>query len=128
MIASLLGIVETNSYLAYQYFKIGSENLNHIDFTEMLAKEMIFKPKYIESSSQENLVLSCEHHLVPLISIDDRKRIRVQRKCIVCSKVYNIRRKGSHFCEPCGNTEFFVAQLQNVHVLHIISKMVYLKK
>lgn len=104
IIASLLGIIETNAYLAFQHFGDGDENSSHTDFTEMLAREMIFGkcPTPEQNVSIDDDGPTNQHFIQPLASIDDRQRKRVQRKCVICSKVFKIQRKASFFCVPCG--------------------------
>lgn len=109
MFASLFGIIETNAYLAYKYFK-KEPNLNHTDFTEQLALQLINHPSTANPPAandianprpaQEPVILAGNHTLIALSSESDK--VRVQRKCIICSRVRKIQQKASYRCRACG--------------------------
>lgn len=106
--ASLLGIIETNAYLAYKYFKNVHNNVSHSTFTEKVAHQLILYKENETRDARENGVgvgetvsgESTDHKLVALSSISEKTR--VQRKCVICSRVHKKQQKASYFCGSCG--------------------------
>ncbi|KAJ3659781.1 hypothetical protein Zmor_011453 [Zophobas morio] len=108
MYASLFGIIETNAFLAYNYF--ASKNVDHQTFTENLAIQLINGPTEKRNvdrhqSLPHELDVSNNnndpHVLKPLSSTNPNKQ-RIQRKCIICSRIKKVQQKASYFCVPCG--------------------------
>lgn len=116
MYACIFGIIECNAYLAFKYFNGDKEDLTHQNFTEALALQLLNynhshtlpenqstpqnraeRPAAIQVSPPNN---STAHTLRALSKDDARKR--VQRKCIICSRVRKIQQKASYYCETCG--------------------------
>lgn len=117
--ASVLGIIETNAFLAFKYFKRDASS-KHSDFTEALALQLINNPWVAETPVQEeharianpanlaNPILirpnpplqPGDHTLIPLSRFEDRQR--VQRRCIICVRVYKRVQKASYYCGSCG--------------------------
>lgn len=125
LFASIFGIIESNAYLAYKYFKQNSSIL-HSDFTEALALQLIRnrwctnernEAALVESNNNDvpnrvaqnadngnihRALLLEQHTLISLSSEDDRDRTRVQRKCIICSRVRKVQQKANYRCSACG--------------------------
>lgn len=118
MYASLFGIIEANSYLAFRYFK-RNLTVKHSDFTEALALQLIHNPwnagdAQPEGTHEEPLLprqvaipvqadqrrLEGNHTLIALSQNDGRQR--VQRKCIICSRLHRRQQKASYRCSACG--------------------------
>lgn len=96
--------------------------MSHSDFTEKLALQLI-KNRWCDNTNRDNATaepnivepnhprqnaniqlapLVGQHSLVALSSEDDRNRARVQRKCIVCTRVRRVQQKASYRCSACG--------------------------
>ena len=99
--SSMFGIIETNPYWANKYFRPVDHNVSHANFTKSLAMQLVknwwLGPQGSQRDSSEGTV-HCHNSpedrgrtLQPLRTLSDRKR--VQRKCVVCSRVRNIQRK-----------------------------------
>lgn len=115
MYACIFGVVETNAFLAYNFFKRQRHELplSHKEFTENLALQLIhnaysgnnlqtnvaaYQPMLQQVNSQND-----DGHTLQALSKDDEKnRQRVQRKCLVCSRVRKVQTKASYFCKKCG--------------------------
>ena len=125
--ASLLGIIETNAYLAFKYFS--KKEVLHAAFTESLAHYLIFNtPPSFNSHGDGDIVANDEiesgsnHFLKRLASVDSRNRKRVQRKCVVCSEVRKKQQKASFFCVPCGiNRAFAIRKLEETVLPTIVT-------
>ena len=63
---TILGIVETDSYLLYKKFHPGGSKLSHSDFTEAVAKGLLINR--VPGASTENSG-SLPHDIVPLSSL-----------------------------------------------------------
>lgn len=103
--ASVLGIVETNAYLVFNnFFRAEHDQVSHRWFTTnlvlSLTKNDADNLQENEPPQHENIGHSGEHILEALSKSDNRKR--VQRKCIVCSRVHKKQQKASYFCKTCG--------------------------
>lgn len=114
MYASLFGIIETNAFLAYKY--ITAKEIDHQTFTENLALQLINEQNRAarnrnnndnrdqqpqEQPNEQNNERRDEHVLKALSSTDPNKR-RIQRKCIICSRIKKKQQKASYFCVSCG--------------------------
>lgn len=111
MFACILGIVETNAFLAFNYFcKNASSNyIDHATFTENLALQLITNTftsvgqsehRSLTQTTHCDIALPGSHVLQPLSKHDKRKR--VQRKCVICSRVRHVQQKASFYCTLCG--------------------------
>lgn len=113
MFASLFGIIESNAFLSYKYFK-KIDDIQHSEFTEKLAMQLI---NYEEHSNPEEPVPVTgqephvnfireevrnpgDHSLIALSAESEKKR--VQRKCIICSRIRRVQQKASYRCLQCG--------------------------
>lgn len=114
MFACIFGIIETNAFLAYNFFinKRNSfeQSVSHAQFTENVALQLI-KNKYglgignstsEESESQQETSNGVTCHMLQPLAKDDEKRNRVQRKCLICSRVRRKQVKASYYCKKCG--------------------------
>ena len=104
--ASMFSIIETNAFLAFNYFRTCGQKAKHSYFTGKLALQLIRNPwlSTIPASPAQPTSQTASgtgnHALVVLSSKSDRKR--VQRKCVVCSHVHHLQQKASWFCAECG--------------------------
>ncbi|KAG8262481.1 hypothetical protein J6590_052126 [Homalodisca vitripennis] len=95
---------------AYNLHRPALEKKSHTDFTKALALQLIknqfglppetrpAEPLLIDEVNLPVEVIS--HVLVNLSKEDERKR--VQRKCLICSRVHGKQMKASYFCKKCG--------------------------
>lgn len=129
--ASLLGIIETNAYLAFKYFKKDVNKLSHADFTKNLAYQLV-TTEWETGSTNENraersnnnnpaTTTHTEHSLIALSTISEKQR--VQRKCVICSRIRKVQQKASYFCQPCGQNAVLCAPTTgrncfSYHILH----------
>ena len=115
--ASLFGIIETNAYLAFNYFRSQQQEVSHTEFTRKLAMQLITG---VDASTQLPLARSRpdpgrrrtsrdsdvdeeddddnrDHQLASLFSLTGKPH--AQRKCVVCKPT---QRKASYYCKSCG--------------------------
>lgn len=104
MFASIFGIIETNAFLAFNFFKRSrlEEPMSHGDFTSALALQLInnSSPSGVPVVQNRPVEAVMQHTLVALSTNDARKR--VQRKCVICSRVHHKQVKASYYCSECG--------------------------
>ena len=62
---------------------------------------MLLSPEIPPEHQDEVTVETGKYFLVPLSATSDKQR--VQRKCIVCSRVHHCQQKASWYCVKCGN-------------------------
>lgn len=126
MFACLFGIIETNAYLAFKYFG-NFKNNSHVEFTQALALQLIHFDEQANpcsppgsSTSDESETFS-DHSLRALSSEDTRQR--VQRKCIVCSKMRRTQQKASYYCVKCGKQAVLCSPQtgRNCFAYHIVN-------
>lgn len=120
MFACIFGIIECNAYLAFKYFNLGKENLTHQCFTEALAMQLLtydLNRSETQANPTAETVVVCHTkqnvtqnglspesngaHTLRALSKDDERQ-RVQRKCVICSRVRKTQQKASYYCTLCG--------------------------
>lgn len=126
VIASLLGIIECNAYLAFNYFRAKEQRTDHVSFTQALAEQLINNPWLVasdctyhpgpsagrERSAQDRTGRTSdptpnrgaspakEHKLSPLRIITGKPHC--QRMCTICRSKHHRWQKASYFCASCG--------------------------
>lgn len=100
--ASLLGVIETNAFLAFNYFmQPENEKLDHNTFTTNLSLQYINKSHGRQMMQEIDQNRFVQDHMLEALSKDDSCQ-RVQRKCIFCSRVQKRQQKASYYCKLCG--------------------------
>ena len=115
--ASLFGIIETNAYLAFNYFRSQQQEVSHTEFKRKLAMQLITG---VDASTQlprarrrpdpgrrrtsrdsdvdeEDDDDNRDHQLASLFSLTGKPH--TQRKCVICKPT---QRKASYYCKSCG--------------------------
>ena len=123
--ATLLGIIETNSYLAWKRWKPQAADLSHRDFVAQLALQLIKNPFAEEGrqyssrrASSEEEVQEAEicpgisaselHQLVPLATASKYKKQknssshRALLPCRVCRHLLKKKHLASYYCRQCS--------------------------
>lgn len=94
MFACIFGIMETNAFLSFNWQRPNNEKISHSKFTEALALQLINNTLSVPANTrnsenvtdeEEPSVETACHVLVNLSKEDPRQR--VQRKCLICSRV-----------------------------------------
>ena len=107
--AAMFGIIETNTFLAFNFFRTSGQKAEHSAFTCNLAMQLIKNPwQNVEMCSQtqpthqgQSTVNPNDHILAALSSGSARQRI--QRKCVICARVHHRQQKAGWYCVACGN-------------------------
>jgi hypothetical protein len=113
-LATVLGTIEADAYLAYLAFNTDADKLSHRDFTEEIASGLIHNSFDDSGSTGDEIQLRKRKRADPdtmspicnlkLLSSSDAARPekgsrRTQRTCRVCGK------KASYYCDACSNPE-----------------------
>ncbi|XP_051167804.1 uncharacterized protein LOC127285709 [Leptopilina boulardi] len=125
MFASLFGIIEANAYLAFKFFK-KEKSLKHSTFVEALSQQLFNNQWVVEEQAkvvvnEADTSLRDNHTLVQLSIGDDRQR--VQRRCRICSRVFNRVQKSSYRCSGCGDNAIICSPTTgrtcfSYHIIH----------
>ena len=106
--AAMFGIIETNAFLAFNYFRTSGQKAEHSAFTHNLALQIIKNPwqstvPYAPAQHEEVALANPGNHILAALS-SKSDRQRVQRKCIICARVHHRQQKASWYCVECGNS------------------------
>ena len=107
--AAMFGIIETNAFLAFNYFRTSGQKAEHSAFTHNIALQLIKNPwqsmllsPEIPPIHQNVATTNTGNHVLASLSANSDRQ-RVQRKCIICSRVHHRQQKASWYCVECGN-------------------------
>ena len=87
--AAMFGIIETNAFLAFNYFRTSGQKVEHSAFTHNLALQLIKNPwqstvPYAPAQHEEVTLTNPGNHVLAALSSKlDR------RKCIICARVHH---------------------------------------
>ena len=105
----MFGIIETNAFLAFNYFRTSGQKAEHSTFTHNLAMQLIKNPWQcsalcppLHMSNQEVATTSTGEHVLASLS-SKSERQRVQRKCVVCAHIHHRQQKASWYCVQYGD-------------------------
>ena len=108
VVATVLGIVETDAYLLYKKFHPGGTRLSHSDFTEAVAKGLLLQNSVgIQATharvETENAALP--HNILPLSSLPMYNKNSEQCTGIYASRLCSIcRNPCKNYCKVCSDT------------------------
>lgn len=108
MTASLIGIVETNAFLAFNYFRENPSEMDHVKFRELLSSALL-KDNDGDNANEGSALAQTQNVLAQNQGSDNAGPHLLksfgngkQMKCIVCSRIRQLQIKASHYCEKCG--------------------------